>query len=166
MSTRSRLLCATALSLAIVACNKSDGAATGDASAAGTAAKSTATNGTFGADSVTVEWTGKFADVDNDKQVPVYKVTNKSAKDVYYLKVWYYFYDGAKKQIGRVFFERYSLSLKPGASQDMPLGKGKDAMVKGDLKSIQPVVVGATYADKGTWDGDVKTLAPDQRPMK
>ncbi len=120
--------------------------------------------GSFGPTSVSVEWTGKFIDSEGDKQVPVYKVTNHFSKDIYYLKVWYYFYDGSKKQLGREFYERYSLDMKPGASQEMPLGQGRDKMVKGDVKAIQAVVVGATFADKGKWDGDVKTLAPDQRP--
>ena len=46
------------------------------------------------------------------------------------------------------------------------LPMGKDSMVKGDIASIQAVVVGTTYDGKGKWDGDVKTLAPEDRPMK
>jgi hypothetical protein len=166
MNTGAHLIFVASLALAVVGCNKSDSGGSGGASSA-QAAGSGATapsSGSFGPASVTVEWTGKFIDSEGDKQVPVYKVTNHFAKDVYYLKVWYYFYDGNKKQLGREFYERYSLDMKPGASQEMPLGQGRDKMVKGDVKAIQAVVVGATFADSGKWDGDVKTLAPDQRP--
>src|SRR5262249_38046455 len=153
----------------LAACSKTEGGTTGGAASSGKPASTgtSATSGAaFGPDSVTIEWTSKFADSEGEKQVPVYKVTNKFSKDVYYMKVWYYFYDKDKKQIGREFFERYSLNIKPGESKEMPLGKGKDKMAKGDVKSIQAVFVGATYADNGTWNGDAKTLAPEQRPMK
>jgi hypothetical protein len=166
MHTRSLLTLIAVLALSIVGCNKSDSGSPAGASSTQTATSGAGTpsSGSFGPGSVTVEWTGKLVDSEGDKQVPVYKVTNHFSKDIYYLKVWYYFYDGSKKQLGREFYERYSLDMKPGASQEMPLGQGKDKMVKGDVKAIQAVVVGATYADKGKWDGDVKTLAPEQRP--
>jgi predicted component of type VI protein secretion system len=169
MQTATRLVLAAALAVAVVGCNKSDsGAAPGASSASPGASGASAapSGGSFGPTSVTVDWTGKFIDSEGDKQVPVYKVTNHFGKDVYYMKVWYYFYDGSKKQIGREFFERYSLNLKPGESREMPLGTSRDKMAKGDIKAIQAVVVGSTYPDKGVWNGDVKTLAPEQRPQK
>lgn len=159
MKTLPILLLAVSLGTSLPACSKPD-------AGSGPTGGSPTSSGAFGPDSVSVEWTGKFVDSEGDKQVPTYKVTNKSDKEVYYIKVWYYFYDGAKKQIGREFFQRYSLNLKPGASQEMPLGKSKDKMAKGDIKTIQAIVVGATFPNDGKWDGDVKTLAPEQRPMK
>jgi hypothetical protein len=166
MKLVSLLVLAAALSLAVAGCNNSQSGSSGSASSAqpATTGASAPSGGPFGPTSVTVQWTGKFQDGDGEKQVPVYKVTNHFGKDVYYMKVWYYFYDGGKKQIGREFFERYSLNIKPGETKEMPLGTGKDKMAKGDLKAIQAVVVGTTYADKGTWNGDAKTLAPEQRP--
>jgi hypothetical protein len=74
MGLRSRIFFAAAIALAVLACKKPDGATTGDAGSdkPGAASASTSTStasGAFGADIVTVEWTGKFADVNADKQL-------------------------------------------------------------------------------------------------
>jgi hypothetical protein len=118
------------------------------------------------ADSVELQFTGKYEKGDNPgDEFPTFKITNKSTHKLFFIKGWHYYYDKDKKQLGREYAERSVGSIDPGQSKELAFGQAKAKQPAGTDK-IEAVFVGGNFSDKVEFKGKVSDLAPEQRPMK
>jgi hypothetical protein len=118
------------------------------------------------ADSVELQFTGKYEKGDSPgDEFPTFKVTNKSTHKLFFIKGWHYFYDKDKKQLGREYAERSVGSIDPGQSKELAFGQPKAKQPPG-TETVEAVFVGGNFSDSVEFKGKVSDLAPEQRPMK
>lgn len=118
------------------------------------------------ADSVDLQFTGKYEKGDSPgDEFPTFKVTNKSTHKLFFIKGWHYFYDKDKKQLGREYAERSVGSIDPGQSKELAFGQPKAKQPPG-TETVEAVFVGGNFSDSVEFKGKVSDLAPEQRPMK
>jgi hypothetical protein len=112
-----------------------------------------------------VSWTGQFKAGDAPtEEYPVLSVTNADAtRPLTFFQAWYYFYDKDKKQLGRVFLERYQFSLAPGQKTELSAGPKKADLPAGTAH-IEIVVTGANFGSEAA-KFRVTSPPPEQRPM-
>ncbi len=106
---------------------------------------------------------------------PVWKVTNKTDKDLHWGSVSVYYYDAAGKQLETEIREKTykrsrmngsTLSLKPGETKEMGLGFKKDSAPKGakDMEIIFDGWCYGTYKDKSSHQCITIPAPPKERP--
>jgi hypothetical protein len=166
---RKNLVFALALALGVPACDKTASKDSGPAASAGGAAAATgaapAAVGVLGPASLDVTWTGNWQAGDAPgSEFPVMRVVNKDAtRPLTFYQGWFYFYDKDKKQVGRLFRERYQFSLEAGQTKEMSGGPEKKELPEG-TEHMEFVVTGANFgseADKFR----VEAAPPETRPM-
>jgi hypothetical protein len=132
---------------------------------AATSPSGAATSGAeLGPSSLEVKWTGQWKPGDSpSEEYPLMSVTNKDAtRPLTFYQGWFYFYDKDKKQVGRVFKERSSLSISPGQKSEVSAGPKKTDLPAG-TELIEFVVTGANFGSE-TAKFRVAAPPPEQRP--
>ncbi len=117
------------------------------------------------ATSVTIAWTGRYGrSEDLDGEIPLFRVENRSARQLIFVWGWFYYYDADRRQIARRYWERHEVSVPGGGSEEFVAGPPRAELPSGTAH-IEAVFVGGTFAGGAGFRGDPKTLAPDVRPM-